>query len=97
MGDVEIKAGQFADDLWSTLEPTSENLYTMIRELDAFKMFSGLTVNTEKSAVLGLDHFRDSDARYYTMHQLYWSPSHIHILGIQFYPDKSVIYHENFM
>ena len=32
IGDVEIKAGQFADDLWSAAEPTQENVNEILRE-----------------------------------------------------------------
>ena len=97
IGEVEIKAGQFADDLWSTLDPSVKNLNAMIQELEEFSTFSGLRVNTEKSAVLKLGPFRDTDAKFYTMKQLYWSPSHIRILGIQIFPDREVIHHENFV
>ena len=84
----EIKSGQFADDLWSTLEANQENLNNLLREIDNFAEFSGLTLNAEKTNILRIGSFKDSDATFYTMKRLYWSPGPIKILGIQFITDK---------
>ena len=48
IGNQVIKAGQFADDLWMVSPSTQQNVNNILLELDSFKKFSGLTINTEK-------------------------------------------------
>ena len=62
--------GQYADDLWSTLFPTKENVDHMMNELAEFGRYSGLIVNPEKSAVLRIGSMRDSNAKFYTQRKL---------------------------
>ena len=63
----EIKAGQFADNLWTTLDASSNNINKMLDELEDFGCFSGLHINPEKCAVLRLGPFKNSDAKYYRL------------------------------
>ena len=63
LGESEIKAGQYADDLWSSLLATEQNINQMIKELNLFGAFSGLYINPEKCAVLRIGSLRNTDAK----------------------------------
>ena len=97
VGEETIKAGQFADDLWTSLHPSTENIDEVLNELDSFGTFSGLRINPEKCTVLKLGPHKDSDAKFYTKKKLFWSPKDIRILGIQIYPDIKLMYERNFL
>ena len=97
LNDDHIKSGQFADDLWTALIPNENNLNATLQEIQDFGNFSGLHINPDKCAVLRIGPFKHSDAKYYTLKPLFWSPGSIRILGIQVYPDNVVMYHENFL
>ena len=88
--------GQFADDLWSTLIATVDNLEDIMAELQRFHSFSGLQINSEKTAILRLGPFKNSEAKFYTKKKLFWSPKDIRILGFQIFPDLEVMQHKNF-
>ena len=91
----EIKSGQFADDLWSTLR-NIESLNKLLQLLEEFYRFSGLRINSEKCVVLKIGPHADSDARYYTLKRLYWSPNKIRILGINIYNNYEDIIENNY-
>ena len=56
-----------------------------------------MQINPEKCAVLRIGTFRDeSDARYYTMKKLFWSPTSIKILGIRISPRWEIMHRENY-
>ena len=95
IGEAEVKIGQFADDLWASLKATQNNLNQMLKELEKFSKFSGLIINPEKTAVLKLGPFKDTDAKFYTKKKLFWSPKAIKILGFHIYPDSIITYEEN--
>ena len=97
IGTEEIRSGQYADDLWATLKAKESNLQNILTELHKFYEFSGLKINLDKTKILKFGPHKDSDAKYYTMRKLYWSPKQIKILGIQIYPDSLVTYHENYI
>ena len=97
IGDSEILAGQFADDLWTTLFPTKQNLDAVLTELDNFGKFSGLKTNHDKCVVLKIGPWRHTDAKFYTMKKLFWSPKSIRILGIYIHPDWTIMYHNNYI
>ena len=90
-----MKCGQFADDLWTTLKACSNTINAILRELDNFAKFSGLVVNPTKCAVLHIGPWHNSEAKFYTMKKLFWSPKSIKILGIYKYPDSTVMYSDN--
>ena len=71
-GTTSLSA-QYADDMYLTLEATQENLNEVIDELQRFYDFSGLMVNFDKTVVIKLGPFRDSDAKFYTLKKLHWS------------------------
>ena len=96
VGDTEVKSGQFADDLWATLQD-AESLNAMLIELDKFYRFSGLRLNAEKSVILKIGPHKNSDAKFFTLKKLFWSPKAIKILGIWLYPSKLVMYIDNFV
>ena len=62
IGGTEIRLGQFADDLWTSLFPSVNNLNAVLNEIQSFSDFSGLKLNHEKSAVLKLGPWKNSDA-----------------------------------
>lgn len=97
IGDSEILSGQFADDLWTTLFPTKNNLDAVLHELEEFGKFSGLKINYDKCSVLKIGPCRNTDAKFYTMKKLFWSPKSIRILGIYIHPDWTIMYHDNFI
>ena len=96
IGDSLIKSGQFADDLWTVTPPSQANINEILMELQNFGEFSGLFINPEKCSVLQLGPFKDSDAKYYTLRQLYWSPGPIKILGYEIATDIQTTYRENY-
>ena len=91
-----IKAGQFADDLWSVTPAKQENIKEILKELVAFKKYSGLTINPKKSMVIKLGPFKNSDAKYYTMKKLFWSDEPIKILGCWLTPDRTKMEQKNY-
>ena len=50
--DVEIRSGQFADDIWTMLLATQVNMNEILAELEQFSELTGLRINSEKCAVL---------------------------------------------
>ena len=96
IGRVEIKSGQFTDDLWSTLFPSAVNLDEIILEIEKFGKFSGLKLNTEKTQVLKIGLHRNTEAKYYTMKKLYWSPKSVKVLGFEMSSDLQQLVHDNF-
>ena len=99
IGNSELKAGQFADDLWTALLATSENINAVLTEIDRFSMFSGLKINSDKCKVLKIGPFKDSEAKFYTMKRLFWSPkkASVHILGIHVTPDTNQLMSDNYL
>ena len=93
----EIKAGQFADDLWATIKATQDNLDSILEEIEDFGKFSGLHINPGKCAILKLGPFRNTEAKFYTLKRLYWSPTSLKILGYYVYPDTTIMYHDNYI
>ena len=79
IGDYTVKSGQFANDLWTVTPPSQNNVNSILKELQDYGKFSGLRINSEKSSVPRLGPFKDSDARFYTLKQLYWSPGPINL------------------
>ena len=71
IGNVEVKAGQYADDLWSALQPNSINVNHLLDEIDRFGLFSGLRLNYEKCCILHIGPFKNSDAKFYTKKKLF--------------------------
>ena len=92
-----IKAGQFADDLWTVTQASLTQVNEILKELDNYAKFSGLHVNPEKCAILRIGPWHDTDAKFYTLKKLFWSPGSIRILGILIHPEVLVMYHENFI
>ena len=94
----QIKAGQFADDLWATLRgDTPDRVNEILRELIKFQEFSGLKLNYNKCAILKIGPWRHSDAKFYTLKKLFWSPKSIKILGIYVNLNPTTMYNNNFL
>ena len=92
----ETKAGQYADDLWATLIADENNVNELLTEIINFGAFSGLVINAEKSHIMKLGPFRDTDAQFYTLKRLFWLPHYVIILGIQIHPNPDRLMKENF-
>ena len=92
----EIKSGQFADDLWTSILATDDNVRNTLVEIDQFSDFSGLKLNMDKTAAIRIGSLRNSDAKFYTERQLFWSPNAIKILGIYVTPNPVESYERNF-
>ena len=58
----EVKAGQFADDLWTFTPAEAGQVNAVLAELESFRKFSGLTINPDKCAELKIGPHRDTDA-----------------------------------
>ena len=96
IGKSVIKGGQFADDLWTICKATEGSVNEILTELQNFKNYSGLEINAEKSAILRIGPWQDSEAKFYTLKKLFWSPKSIKILGFHIHPDIMVVFHENY-
>ena len=92
----EIKAGQYANDLWTILMATKDNVDKTIKEILEFGTYSGLRLNFDKCAVIRIGPFCNSEVKFYTLRRLYWSPNPIKVLGFQIYPDWNIMYKETF-
>ena len=97
IGNLLIKSGQFADELWTVTPPNQNSVNETLEQLERFRAFSGLKINSEKCSILRIGPHKNTDAKFYTLKKLFWSPKHITILGIHIYPDPLVIYMENFI
>ena len=97
ISNYEILTAQYADDLWTLLEPSEDNINNLLYELEKFKRFSGLDINVDKSVAMLIGPMRDTDAKFYTQKQLFWSKGAIKILGITIYNDAEVTCNVNYM
>ena len=96
LGDIVIKAGQFADDLW-TISPNSKHqIDNILIELSHFEKFSGLRINPEKCSVLRIGPHKDSEAKFYTLKKLFWSPGVVKVLGIDISPHLNILHNRNY-
>ena len=91
MFNFELKSVQYVDDIWVTLEPSSENLNNLLDEIEEFHKYSGLEVNYSKTVAIKFGPCRDTNAKYYTLRQLIWSDKPVKILGIWFLPGPKSI------
>ena len=48
LGDTHVVSGQFADDLWATLQPNAENVNNLINKIESFGSFSGSATQLRK-------------------------------------------------
>ena len=88
--------GQFADDLWTTSPAHQKSLNATLQELTEFARFSGLTINAEKTAVLRIGPWKNSEAKFYTLKKLFWSPDFVKNLGIIISPHEPRLIEENY-
>ena len=96
IGNHEMLSAQYADDMWLTLEPSSQNINNVIKELDNYSKATGLTINYNKTVATIIGPLRETDAKYYTLKPLFWSDGPIRILGIMIHPDWNVMHRENY-
>lgn len=75
------KLGVFADDLWSIILGTQENVDNLFTLFHDFGVTSGLSINYDKTQILRVGSLRDSNAMFYTVKPLHWVEE-LRILGI---------------
>ena len=92
----ELKAAQYADDIWTFLEPNQQNVNNLLEEMQKFESFSGLNINYEKSIAMIIGPLRDSDPKFYTIKSLCWAKREIKILGIHIHNDVEVTINLNY-
>ena len=95
IGEANIKSGQFADDLWASLVAKEKAVNAMLQVLERYSKFAGLKINSEKCAVLRIGPWKNSEARFYTMKKLFWSPKSVTILGFKICPNYETMIKEN--
>ena len=96
LNGAHVKSGQYADDLWAALEATQQNVNNILVEINKFGDTTGLRINSDKCAILRIGPWKYSEAKFYTLKRLFWSPGPVKILGIYIYPEKSIMHQENF-
>ena len=97
IGQKEVKLGQFADDLWTSLQPNTKNVNNLLREIEYFGKFSGLQLNHDKCAILKIGPYKNTEAKFYTKRHLFWSPNAIKILGVYVMPNETESFNKNFL
>ena len=68
----------------------------MLSLLEDFHRFSGLRINPNKCVLLKIGPHADTNAAYYTLKKLYWSPKLVKILGIEISTDAHTLLTENY-
>ena len=89
------KIGQYADDLWSLIKASQENLNNLLKTVQNFCAGTGLRINYNKTQIVRIGSLRNSDATYYTEKPIHWSPS-TKILGITINPNREEMLKQNF-
>ena len=89
--DIVYLLSQYADHMDSFLLGSAEVLHKFFRELNWFKTISGFTVNYDKTSINRIGSLRNSNAKFYTERQLFWTNNPINVLGVWITPDNDVI------
>ena len=91
----EKKIGQFADDLWSIIKGSQENLNNLLQVVDKYCQTVGMKINYDKTQVMRLGSLQNSCARFYTVKALNWA-ERIKILRIEVTPSMKTMLDINF-
>ena len=91
----EKKIGQFADDLWSIIRGEQLVLNRLLQTVEGYCKAVGMKVNYDKTQIMRLGSLRNSNARFYTENQLFWSDG-LKILGIEIRPTMQQMIQVNF-
>ena len=89
------KLSQYADDLWTCILATQENLTATLKVFSDFQMTSGLTINYNKTQILRIGSIRNSNAKFYSQFPLQWS-TNIKVLGTEIYTTKKETVQKNY-
>ena len=73
---------QFADDMDTYIKAKESCFEALFAELEEFRRSTGLTVNYEKTSVYRLGSLRNTNAKYYTQKQLFWTNDPVNVLGV---------------
>ena len=68
-----VTLGQYADDLWTILSPEAENINHFLHEMEQFEIFSGLTMNLQKTVAIRLGPARIKNFQFITKRTLSWT------------------------
>ena len=96
MFKIEIKAAQYADDIWVALFPTEKNIDRLLNEMHEFQEYSGMKINFEKSKAFKIGPCRYSDAKFITQRTIAWTQEPVKILGIWIHPDSQKLFQYNY-
>lgn len=75
--------GLFADDIWTIIKGSEQNLNNLLQHFLNFYYLSGLELNYNKTSIMRIGSLRDSDAQFYTIKPLQWVDG-VKILGVYF-------------
>ena len=85
----EVKACQYADDLWTALMPHVDDINEFLEEMEKFHLYSGLKMNYSKSIAFQIGPVR-KDSQFITKKTLAWTQEPVKILGIWIHPDPKI-------
>ena len=86
---------QFADDLWAAVHYHQPSLNELVRVMEEFSRYSGLTINYEKTQVLRIGGIHNMNVTLQTDKPLQWVWS-MKVLGINFMTDFEEMRKVNF-
>ena len=93
----ELLLVQFPDDLGLVLQYKQrcwdENLYVF----DCFQRMSGMLINYDKSVVYRGGSLRNSDAKFYSNHKLFWTKNPFNVSSVYLSTDADEMYQYNML
>ena len=94
-GKAQKKHAQYADDLWALIKASQTNLYSLLTEVQHFSDTTGLLLNYNKTEIVRIGSWKDSNAQYHTNKPIQWSEK-TNILGIDIKPNIEEMLQLNF-
>ena len=82
INDVTKLLSQFADDLWMVTKYDEKCFQTQIALFKSFHLFTGLSINYDKTEIMRIGSLAHTNARFYSSLLIKWSDGPIKILGI---------------
>ena len=88
--------GQYADDADIYLLKDQKSLDSVFLIIERFRQMSGFTLNYDKTTILRIGSFRDSNQTLLTQKTVSWTNEPINVLGIKVTTDTSCIERSNY-
>ena len=82
IGGITKIVSQFADDLWTATKYDKQSYKAQLKEFQEFQMYTGLSINYDKTEILRIGSLRNTQAKFYSTLPIKWSDGPIRILGI---------------